>query len=497
MRNDWYVAVMRCPPSGAALDQKRKSGVHDFGEDNLLRRAGRRASVSPVQNSEGAPDIIRSLFDRELKAAERAISLIRLGILGVALFVLMPLRTWLYGWDNQELWLMFDSIALGISFAGALVLWYWVRRPDWPPWLSYVGILLDHGLLGVLIAGQAHTDYVPSLGLTIETYKLLIPVALSMNFLSGVRLRRRQVWVNAACCALIILEARALDVWLHGAPVYVFTNALLLTLVGATTGGALFIVSKTRTLIGEASTRHAEMQRVKDVLSRYVSRPVAEAVLQEQDAVPLGTGRRQRVTVMFTDIRGFTSLSERLAPEEVVAFLNTYFSRMVGAVFTFDGMLDKYIGDGMMAVFGAPIAHEDHALRAVKAAFRMRKELEALNVELKARGEPSLSIGIGLHTGECVIGNIGTEQRLDYTAIGDTVNTASRIEGLTKEHQVDILVSADTWREVQTMVLSRSLPAVTLRGRSTPLDLYALEKLRFDDDGEPAVEKTEISSVRW
>jgi class 3 adenylate cyclase len=445
----------------------------------------------------GAPDVVKLLFDRELRAAERAISRIRLGILGVSLFVLIPLRTWLYGWDNQELWLLYDSVAVGLAFVAALVLWHWFRKPDWPEWLSYAGILLDYSLLGALIAGQAQTDHVPSLGLTIETYKLLIPIALSMNVLSGVRLRRRQVWVNAGCCALIILEARALDVWLHGAPVYVFTNALLLTLVAATTGGALFIVSKTRALIGEASTRQAEAQRIKDVLSRYVSRPVAEAVLQEQDAVPLGTGRRQRVTVMFTDIRGFTSLSERLAPEEVVAFLNTYFSRMVGAVFMFDGMLDKYIGDGMMAVFGAPITHEDHALRAVKAAFRMRKELEALNVELKARNEAPLAIGIGLHTGECVIGNIGTEQRLDYTAIGDTVNTASRIEGLTKEHKVDILVSADTWREVQTMVLSRPLPAVTLRGRSTPLDLYALEKLRFEDADEPAVETTEISAVRW
>jgi class 3 adenylate cyclase len=347
------------------------------------------------------------------------------------------------------------------------------------------------------VAGQATTDYVPELGLTIETYKLLIPVALSMNFLSGVRLRRRQVWVNAACSALIILEARALDIWLHGAPAYVFTNLLLLMLVGATTAGALFIVRKTRSLIGEASTLHAEGLRVKDVLSRYVSRPVAEAVLQAQDAVPLGPGRRQRVTVMFTDIRGFTSISERLPPEEVVAFLNSYFSRMVGAVFAFDGMLDKYIGDGMMAVFGAPIVHADHALRAVKAAFRMRQELKALNLELEARGQPPLAIGIGLHTGECVIGNIGTEQRLDYTAIGDTVNMASRIEGLTKEHGVDILVSAETWREVQKMVLSRPLSAVTLRGRSAPLDLHVLEKLRFEDEEAPAEEVTERSVVRW
>jgi class 3 adenylate cyclase len=437
------------------------------------------------------------LFDRELRAAERAISRIRLGILGVSLFVLMPVRTFLYGWDNQDLLLAFDTAALGISFVAAAFLWRWVRRPSWPEWLSYAGILLDYSLLGALAAGQATTDYVPELGLTIETYKLLIPVALSMNFLSGVRLRRRQVWVNAVCCALIILEARALDIWLHGAPVYVFTNLLLLTLVGATTAGALFIVRKARSLIGEASTLHSETLRVKDVLSRYISRPVAEAVLQQQDAVPLGAGRRQRVTVMFTDIRGFTSMSERMPPEEVVAFLNSYFSRMVGAVFAFDGMLDKYIGDGMMAVFGAPIVHEDHALRAVQAAFQMRKELKALNQELEAQGQPPLAIGIGLHTGECVIGNIGTEQRLDYTAIGDTVNTASRIEGLTKEHGVDILVSEETWREVQKRVLSRPLSAVTLRGRSTPLNLYTLEMLRFEDEEAPVEEVTERSVVRW
>jgi adenylate cyclase len=236
------------------------------------------------------------------------------------------------------------------------------------------------------------------------------------------------------------------------------------------------------------------------VLSRYISRPVAETVLREQDAaVPLGMGRRQRVTVMFTDIRGFTSMSERLPPEEVVAFLNAYFSRMVGAVFRYDGMLDKYIGDGMMAVFGAPIVHEDHALRAVKAAVRMRRELLVLNAELKARGKPPVAIGIGLHTGECVIGNIGTEQRLDYTAIGDTVNTASRVEGLTKEHGVDILLSADTLAEVRTRVLARPVPGVSLRGRSTPLDLYVLEKLRFEEQqpqGDEA-ETTEISVVRW
>ncbi len=446
----------------------------------------------------GSPeDTLQLLFDRELRKAERTIALVRLCLVGVAFLVMLPLRLWLYGRAPESGLVWMDAAILGVALVGAVVLWRWVRRPDWPPALSYVGLVLDYGVLGALMVNLAKTEHVPELGLTIETYKLLLPVALCLNCLSGLRLRRTQVVVSGICCALVVLGARVLDVVLHGAPPYVITNVLLLSLVGVTTAGAFFTVKKTRGLIDEASTRQAEANRVKDVLSRYISRPVAETVLREQDsAVPLGTGRRQRVTVMFTDIRGFTSMSERLPPEEVVAFLNTYFSRMVGAVFRYDGMLDKYIGDGMMAVFGAPIVHEDHALRAVKAAVRMRRELLLLNGELKARGKPPVTIGIGLHTGECVIGNIGTEQRLDYTAIGDTVNTASRVEGLTKEHGVDILVSADTLAEVRTMVLARPVPGVSLRGRSTPLDLYVLEKLRFED--QPLTdEATDISVVRW
>ncbi len=447
--------------------------------------------ASPDTTSE----TIQFLFDRELRTAERNIASIRVGLLALGLFVLTPLRLWLYKAEESGLvWL--DTTILGVGFVGAVALGLWVRRPSWPAWLSLAGIILDYGILGALLVSLVRTDYVPELGLSIETYKLIIPVALGLNCLSGVRLRRSQVMASGICCALLVVEARLLDVLVHGAPVYVFTNVLLLSMVVATTAGAFFIVNKTRGLIGEASTRQAETNRVKDVLSRYISRPVADEVLRQQDtAVPLSGGRRQRVTVMFTDIRGFTSMSEQLPPEEVVAFLNTYFSRMVGAVFAYDGMLDKYIGDGMMAVFGAPIVHEDHALRAVRAAVRMRRELAALNAELKAQGKPPVGIGIGLHTGECVIGNIGTEQRLDYTAIGDTVNTASRIESLTKEHGVDILVSADTFADVRTMVVASPVPGVKLRGRTTPLDLFVLEKLRFEE--QPAEREEEVSVVRW
>ncbi|HZI13500.1 MAG TPA: adenylate/guanylate cyclase domain-containing protein [Myxococcus sp.] len=436
--------------------------------------------------------IVRQLFERELRAAERTIASIRVLLLGIGLFVLLPLRTWHYGTDFDGGKLGVDLAIIAAGFGLALAYWLWLRRG--PRGLAYAGILLDYAILGALMVELVRWDHVPQLGLTIETYKLVLPVGLALNILSGVRMSVKPVVVSGVCCALLVVLARALDVEVHGAPIYLFTNVLLLSLVLATSLGAAFMVRKTRALIGEASTLQAEAGRVKDVLARYVSRPVADAVLADQ--VPQGAGRRQRVTVMFSDIRGFTTLSEKLPPEDVVTFLNAYFSRMVGAVFAFDGMLDKYIGDGLMAVFGAPIVHQDHALRAVRAAFRMRDELATLNEELKARGQAPVAIGIGLHTGECVVGNIGTEQRMDYTAIGDTVNTSSRIEGLTKEHGVDILVSAETYEEVRAFVLARRIPDARIRGRAAAVDLYALEKLRFDGP-EAEDERTEVSVVRW
>jgi class 3 adenylate cyclase len=438
--------------------------------------------------------IVRQLFERELRAAERTIASIRVLLLGIGVFVLMPLRTWNYGTDFDGGKLGVDLAILAVGFVLALAYRRWLRRG--PRGLAYAGILLDYAILGALMVELVRWDHVRELGLTIETYKLVLPVGLTLNILSGVRMSVKPVVVSGVCCALLVVLARGLDMWVHHAPVYLFTNVLLLSLVLATSLGAVFMVRKTRALIGEASTLQAEAGRVKDVLARYVSRPVAEAVLADQ--VPQGAGRRQRVTVMFSDIRGFTTLSEKLPPEDVVAFLNAYFSRMVGAVFAYDGMLDKYIGDGLMAVFGAPIVHEDHALRAVRAAFRMRAELATLNEELKARGQAPVAIGIGLHTGECVVGNIGTEQRMDYTAIGDTVNTSSRIEGLTKEHGADILVSAETYEEVRAFVLARRIPDARIRGRAAAVDLYALEKLRFDGpEAETGDERTDISVVRW
>ncbi len=234
----------------------------------------------------------------------------------------------------------------------------------------------------------------------------------------------------------------------------------------------------------ELERSDAQAERARTALSRYVSQQVADTVLQEHFA--FGDGKRQDVTLMFTDIRGFTRMSENMPPEEVVSLLNAYFTRMVRATFEFDGMLDKYIGDGMMVVFGAPVPRADHAWRAVQAALRMREELAEFNAERAAAGLPALKIGIGLHSGPCVVGNIGSELRLDFTAIGDTVNTASRVESLTKDHGADILISSTTYEHVKDRVVTRPIPGVAIRGREQALDLFALEAARLVASEKPS-----------
>ena len=426
--------------------------------------------------SNQAQDIVEILIEREARNAERRINWMRGTILAVALFVLMPIRAFMYGLHGGNGDLAYTLAWLSIGFVGTLLLGWLMRSPRWGRYTGSLGILFDFAILAGLIAGQSLSGYVPAVSQSIETYQLLLPIGLTMNALSGLRLSRAQVLLSGVCSLGLVAETVWIDTVVHGAPFYAVTTGLLVTLVGVITLGTSVMVMKTRTLIAESSRMTQEVDRVKGVLSRYVSKPVAENILQNE--APLGNGRRQRVTVMFSDIRGFTGKSEDLPPEAVVAFLNDYFSRMVGAVFEYEGMLDKYIGDGMMAVFGAPILHEDHALRAVQAALRMRQELELLNQELVAKGESPLAIGIGLHTGESVIGNIGTEQRLDYTAIGDTVNTASRIESLTGKYGVDILMSAQTYQDVMNHVEVRHMPRVPIRGKTAQLDLFVLEGLK-------------------
>jgi class 3 adenylate cyclase len=212
-----------------------------------------------------------------------------------------------------------------------------------------------------------------------------------------------------------------------------------------------------------------ERDRVKDVFGRYIAKQAAERLMSSP--LDLG-GEAKRVTILFSDIRGFTSMAETMTPEQVVTFLNEYFSEMVDAVMDQGGMLDKFLGDGLMAVFGSFGDQPDHARRAVVTALRMKALLAKINGERAIAGKPPVAIGIGIHTDEVIVGSIGSRQRLEFTHIGDGVNTASRVQALNKEYQTTILVTGATLEELHGEFATRSIAEVTLRGKSKSLPIY-------------------------
>jgi adenylate cyclase len=206
-------------------------------------------------------------------------------------------------------------------------------------------------------------------------------------------------------------------------------------------------------------------------LARFFSPEVAREITAQDEAVGLG-GAQTEVTVLFADIRGFTTLSEKLPPAAVVTLLNEYFAEMVDAIFAHRGMLDKFIGDAVMAVFGAPKASPTHAADALRAAAAMLDRLEGLNARRAARGEPPIKIGIGLHSGPVLLGRIGSERRMEYTAIGDAVNVASRLEGLTKERGVPLLLTRETADRLGPGVGLVAHGELQVRGRDRPIEVF-------------------------
>ncbi|WP_009966095.1 adenylate/guanylate cyclase domain-containing protein [Verrucomicrobium spinosum] len=209
----------------------------------------------------------------------------------------------------------------------------------------------------------------------------------------------------------------------------------------------------------------------RERLGRYFSPQVAIEI--EKGSSGLSDGQWSEVTVLFSDLRDFTTLSERLDTHEIVKLLNQYFEHMVHLVFEHGGTLDKYIGDGMMAYFGAPLATPNHAERAVRCALAMKAALVEINHRRTSRGEPELRMGVGLHTGMAVIGSIGAPHRREYTAIGDTVNLAARIEQLTKKHDEDILLSSDTRDRAGSELKFKEITETTVKGRHASVRVFA------------------------
>jgi adenylate cyclase len=217
-------------------------------------------------------------------------------------------------------------------------------------------------------------------------------------------------------------------------------------------------------------------RRVARFFRPYVSPQTVQALLRDPENLPTLKSERRVVTVLFSDIAGFTSISERLPTEEVVQLLNEYLTAMTRIIFQNNGTLDKYIGDEVMAVFGniGPNNPPDDAYRAVKSALEMQVELGYLQEKWLAEGIVPLQIRIGINSGEALVGNIGSPQQMDFTVIGDMVNTAKRLEGLNKAYNTNILISQATYNYVKEKVETRFLGPAPIKGRHEPVPVYGL-----------------------
>lgn len=265
-----------------------------------------------------------------------------------------------------------------------------------------------------------------------------------------------------------LLAAALLAAYLVGSQ-YLFTHG------GTVLGAAYQILAVGLTYVA-VSVQHyvtvdREKRRTRRMLDLYLSPALANYVSERPETLQLG-GEKSDRTVLFSDVKGFTTISERLSPEELVELLNVYLGDMTDAVFAHDGMLDKYIGDGVMAVWGAPVPQPDHAARACRAALEMMERLERLNATVVARGWPELHIRIGLNSGPMVFGNMGSKGHLSLTVMGDNVNLGARLEGVNKQYGTAILASEATVLAAGDTIVARELDVVRVKGKDETVRIY-------------------------
>ncbi len=228
-------------------------------------------------------------------------------------------------------------------------------------------------------------------------------------------------------------------------------------------------------------TEEREKKKIKGAFQYYLTASVINEMLKDPSKLKLG-GDKKDLSVLFSDIRGFTTVSEKLTPEELVHLLNEYLTAMTDLVFKYDGLLDKYMGDAIMAVYGAPLDQPDHAKRACLTALGMMAELQKLQKKWTDEGRPALDIGIGINSGDMVVGNMGSEMRFDYTVMGDSVNLGARLEGINKQYGTNIVVSEFTYERVKDTLFCRELDSVRVKGKILPVKIYELLGERKDSE---------------
>jgi len=376
-----------------------------------------------------------------------------------------------YTYKHYSVWKVFNS---ALAYESG-------QKPEIPPEAFKDKIVL----IGATAAGASDVRsnaFSPSYP-GVEIHATVIDNLLQGDFLRAAAER----WTAVAILLLALLMAGV---------VYLFRSALLYTLLALLVGLAYFagvcalfrgqnlwapmvgplaagVVAFTGSTLTRYATEGREKRKYRKTLLKYISPQLVETIMQDFNWAGLRAEKRN-LTVLFSDIRGFTSISEKLPPEAVVATLNEHLNMMVSVIFKHHGTLDKFVGDCVMAFWGAPLAQANHAELAARAALDMIEGLEKLNRKWQSEGRPTLQIGVGINTGEMLFGNIGSEQRMDFTVIGDSVNLGSRLESATKELHATIVISDATYQQIRDKAQVRPLGEISVKGKAQKIVVYEL-----------------------
>ncbi|XYI00547.1 adenylate/guanylate cyclase domain-containing protein [Sorangium sp. So ce1128] len=430
-------------------------------------------------NVEKSPEIVRSLQAQEMRG-EQIVNHVRIVFAVLSLLTLVHVHEINTPGANQIFAL---QVGVYLAVSVALYAFFRLRHNAYVGWLKYLTIFADLAVLTLtaLATARNHSGI-------IEYFTSYLPtVYVLWNLMSGFRYSLAACLYSAALSAIFNSIVLAATVYTGAIPISEVSvygqNAiniadqcqqiLYMALPGVVAG---IIARMSRNLLLRAeveSMARLRLEREKQELGRYLSKDLVDFVLSDPGRLKLG-GTRRHVSVMFTDIRNFTPLTESVEPEVVVSFLNEYFTEMVAIVFRYGGTLDKYIGDGLMAVFGAPLSVEDAPKRAVIAAIEMVQALERMN-QRKLLGCGEIRMGVGIATGTVISGNIGSLQRMEYTCIGDTVNTAARLEQFNKELGSKIIICQATYATLDDCIPAQPTGALSIRGKSRQVHPYIVD----------------------
>ncbi len=298
---------------------------------------------------------------------------------------------------------------------------------------------------------------------------------LGLSLLAAMVARLLKPMLGLAAVALLVGTISGLGLYLFVSERLIVPLVMPILAVG---------LSYTGNLVHLATSERRAKRFYRQTFQHYVARNIVDKMLESGELPKFG-GERKVLTVLFCDIRGFTRYVEHHQPEEIVRHLSEYFTRMVNVIFRFDGTLDKFVGDQIMALFGAPYYFADHAERACRAAVEMVKELRALQKQWSDARCEYFQMGVGINTGQMIVGNLGSEQLFDYTVIGDEVNLASRLEGANKFYQTTIIIGESTYRQVGASAIVRELDVVRVVGKRKPVRIYELRGM----DSVPWIEQ--------